>query len=791
MRVILPVVLVLAAPLWAQVGDEHERVSALAQAAGLPDPARAPFVRVLDGTGRRLGAEVWQPNEVLGVVLQDDGRTFTLLTTDGRQRVLQRTPDDAPVEHRVAVAPADLAGTADALLTQFADRPPQEWQTLQHGMLAWFCGAQGHIAQAAGLWQALQASNGDRDPVAAFAEQLGTALAWETLGAFADEQTTFASLQPVLAAWLHAFGTHPRALLLRELAADLATALAAPPVSTTDPIARAIADLTDHRGGVQVDDDLPMFMPSQSPPAARLIEIGVAAVPALLHAMADRRPTRSVWYADDGVRIVRVGAVVRQILEWIVAEHVPDDVAAARQQVERWLQDVRERGEAAVLVERVSGGFEQCERAARRLVEVAPERLLPAIQAGWSRLDADHRRAGILGELRKVTGPAVTDFLYAQLTADNLRIAVAAAELLLERERPVRVVDALVDHWRRAPAVDRWTGGRVGILLARHGNAAAIAALGERRDLLDGPILYELGAASVAEPDSPIAMARKQLLGALLDDVTTRGGIDQPRLCDHAARALHVGWPQHHDFAFDDLRPDRDRQLRLLRTSLARRADSPPPVPVLVPRPEPPPGLDELLRRWLREDGAAARARLLDGVDRLEALFAVQSLRADPQLERSPERLAELDGAITRIGAIVLHCQPAAEVARLPGSQRDAILAMVGKPLDEAALAALMRSLFTDPTTLRVFELRAQRATGDAGIAFDLAVEVAPAASMQVVRRSAYGRVGRAGLLGSTGAGRFPAYRDDDEFAAALAKAASVPGLPAIEAVLRLEFASR
>ena len=229
MRALLPVVLVLAAPLWAQVGDEHERVSALAQAAGLPDPSRAPFVRVLDGTGRRLGAEVWQPNEVVGVVLRDDGRTFTLLTTDGRRRVLQRTPDDAPAEHRVAVAPADLAGTADALLTSFADRPPQVWQTLQHGMLAWFCGTQGHTVQAAGLWQALAAGNGG-DPVAAFAEQLGTVLAAEALGAFAEEPTTFTDLQPALARWLQAFAAHDRAPLLRELATDLATALAAPPV---------------------------------------------------------------------------------------------------------------------------------------------------------------------------------------------------------------------------------------------------------------------------------------------------------------------------------------------------------------------------------------------------------------------------------------------------------------------------------------------------------------------------------------------------------------------------------
>lgn len=788
MRALLPALVGLSVSLCAQIGSEHERVTALARAAGLADPSRAPFVRVLDGTGRRLGAEAWVPNEVSGVVVHDDGRTFTLLTTAGRQRVLQRTPDDAPVEHRIAVVPDDLNGAAAALLTRFAEQPPQAWQTLEYGMLAWFCGAQGHTAPATGLWRALQTANGDRDPVVAFADQLGTALADDVVGAFDDERSTPVELQARLATWLQAFAAHRRAPVLHELAADLAAAIAAPPVPATDPVAAAIADLQDHRSSLQVDDDLPALSPVSSPAAARLIGLGVDAVPALLQALTDRRPTRSVWWAADGARIVRVGQVAGQILEWITTERVSAEVDAARQQVGRWLQDVRERGEAEVLAARIRNGDERCGWAVRRLASVAPERLLSAIQAGWSRLAEVHRRAEVLTALSAVDGPAVDDFLRAQLAGENLEIAVAAAEVLLQRERPTRTLAVLVDRWRRAPVAAAWTARQVGILLARHGNAAAVAALGERRDLLDGAILYELGAASSADPQAPIASARRRLLADLLADQTTPGGIDQPRLCDHAARALQVGWPRQFDFAFDDLRPDRDRQLARLRATLARRPDAPPPAPVAQPLPEPPPGLDELLRRWRREDGAAARVRVLAGIDRTGALFALQSLRAEPQLERSPERCAELDGAITRLGAIVVDCRPATEVAELPPPVRAALPAMVGKPFDEAALAAVLRSLFTDPTPFRGFELRAQRATGDAGIAFDLAIEVAPAASMRGVRRSTYVRAGRTSLLGSTGAGRFEAYRDDDEFAAALGKAAAMPGLPAIEAVLRLEF---
>jgi hypothetical protein len=350
----------------------------------------------------------------------------------------------------------------------------------------------------------------------------------------------------------------------------------------------------------------------------------------------------------------------------------------------------------------------------------------------------------------------------------------------------------LLARWRSAGQDTTGSVRRLGTLLVTHGDVAALEALGERRDRLDGSLLYELGAAEPTK-DAVLTRARERLLGELLDDHSTPGGCCQPRLCDHAARALARGWPQYYHFDFDALRPDRDGQLHGVRSAFRVRQGLRPLPSVVASLVPAPPGLHEVLARWRREDRAIARGRLLAELTSPSAVAPMLALHADPSLERSPERRLELQGAVSRLGATTLGFEPTEQVAALPAPVATALQALVGRPFDEAALAAALRQLFSEPTPLRTFALRASRATGEAGIRFTVEVEVGPPVAIAMVRRAEIVRAGRSSLLGSTGAGQLAAYQEDrdDEFAHALGQAAVLPGLPAIEALLHLQFVAR
>ncbi len=254
-------------------------------------------------------------------------------------------------------------------------------------------------------------------------------------------------------------------------------------------------------------------------PVHRLVDLGDAAVPALIEALDDRRFTHCLeqsFHTDSTPPLVmRVGNVAQRILEHISGRNFyrpPRRTTGqlingtTRQQAEAWWKEKQGKGEKEQLIEATAKGGDDSRNAARKLVEKYPDVAIAAIEAGWPVTKHPAHR----GELVKIAGRLPGDtplaFLRSKLTAGNgLYSQVHAAEALFAHGQP-DAIPAMVEAWHAVQSrlltneSDAYSEVGVSHRLPRaEPDAKAIDALA--REARHAPVDARLAVVSVFMPD--------------------------------------------------------------------------------------------------------------------------------------------------------------------------------------------------------------------------------------------------------------------------------------------------
>ncbi len=204
-----------------------------------------------------------------------------------------------------------------------------------------------------------------------------------------------------------------RISLLRQMAAEDAEHITVP-LNTMSPAAQAAEAIYQLRNIRNVRWILDPHYPSETPkqngrdvitPINRLVELGDAAVPALIEALDDQRFTRSMVPSYNGTespQVMRVSNVAQHILEFMSGRNFfarkTDNGklinGTTRQQAEAWWAEKQGKGEEQVLVAQASAGGAGSEQAVRILNAKNPDATLGAIDAAIRATENESGRAG-------------------------------------------------------------------------------------------------------------------------------------------------------------------------------------------------------------------------------------------------------------------------------------------------------------------------------------------------------------------------------------------------------------
>lgn len=299
-------------------GDDLKALEKWAATLGLPDPKCCTFVEVETGNWTRTQEGVYNQT-IHAYLLKEDGRSFTILDFQGATTTLKRTPKHTPSYKRVRFQRSDLATAvkqcADGLRVTDESRPIQgEHTILDVFFLAWGARGKGQDREADELLTLLRSSLPEDSDDGRPLEKPGELLSWvqDELGTEELWRIILDMGRPDI----------PWAALLNRLSN----------VSKNFPRCRYHAEMTDYVASVseivhkmdnplgQTATDLPHFLVGRlteqngrqisfpgacdiladprkgRSPAVRLLKLSDKAVPALLEALDDRRPTRCIQY---------------------------------------------------------------------------------------------------------------------------------------------------------------------------------------------------------------------------------------------------------------------------------------------------------------------------------------------------------------------------------------------------------------------------------------------------------------------------------------------------------------
>ena len=359
----------------------------------------------------------------------------------------------------------------------------------------------------------------------------------------------------------------------------------------------------------------------------QLVQLGYAAVPALIETLGDPRLTRSVSrpYAggDYYGPIITVGDCAVDALSQIANRNFgfdenKDPVVRAdraddlRRAVESWWKGVRNHGEEAMLIQSVRAGGDDSPEKARRLAEVDPEALVEALLAGLDATKNDTAREALFDLLAQIKTEAATEALRREMRQgkDSRCRAASALEIFYRGAAAKEAVSAMIAELgkplpKRHYDPDLWPDdpGRLIEFLGRCGDLAAMKALASRLPQLT-PDLRGVIVESMfpkEPPPKPIpaeveALAEKIAVSALDDralafepwppELGNSGGIAPeaggPRVCDLAAAALARRWPERYplkEAPAASTRLERDAQYAAFRNTW-RVAQGMQPLPV-------------------------------------------------------------------------------------------------------------------------------------------------------------------------------------------------------------------
>jgi hypothetical protein len=803
---------------------------------GHPAIGDRPFVRATTGRWFRSGNEPPQNGTVWGFLLDDDGRTFTVLTPGLAQRRFTRTAPGTVEHERVGYAPTplrehvrrwlpdgDAAGEADTAQALFWGSEPEPATGTQLFVLACGCHEAGDTDTALALAgvardRLVQERRGGGDLVALLAADLGHVAMWRFVLAFDDPQQTWSMLRDTCDRFLRDFPASEhveRARAMRAILDRMATEAAQRPSPSAAPSdderMRELVFALREQNGKQWSQpgacDVFADPRGEQSPAHRLVACGTRAIPHLLPAFDDDSFTHSIGCHRDfyfSHEVLRVRDVAAAVFSRITGTWVRD-----RADAERVWREWSDKGERAVLVAGTARGDAEF---ARRLLAKHPEALLPALREGLVVSLPPVQRCELIEVLAGVPGEAAEALLRAELRGPDLCArATAAVGLFLRGQREV-AIDAMIEAWPQAH--DAQHRESVGLFLATCGATRAIAALAAHRARLVDDVYAALGSGTawlpavflpdgtrrgghyrLAEPEPGAEAAIEDLLAAALDDTTTWNGnwngTPDPTTADFAATALQQRWPGHYTFDFAAPRRVRERQVLAAKNVWRQRRGQP-----LLPLPAPPalPRVDaarlaELVATVRRERSPVARQRLLDAIESI-GRGALPEIVRERDAAKEAERTAEWAALASHLASHVREVRLAAGSAPLPDDVHVLTTALTGRRLDIDTLVLILATLGGDGDA-RPSELRVTIRRDEAGTEVEFALATTARASGQGVSYSSAVSAGTRHLDHTSGAGRRAVAaetRHYADFAKALLEALAARPEDLVDASYSLRF---
>jgi hypothetical protein len=630
-------------------GPDRERRQAFAwmDSLGFPDIKQLTFVRAQVGfTHQRNG----EPAAIVkhGFLLEDHGDTFKILDMDMEVSVHERTGPEQPDLVRIHHEPADLLKYT-ATRTDVGQASGEASQLF----LAWVLAQRGFDETSARVYRKASSA------APAFPERAAANLAALKMGrafeAFRDPRVSRAEL---LARFEHIVRHFPKSaqhtpldmriassavtrdgsfieararefVLQLRLMVDEDVAFAArqrqrkpkEKLSDEEQIAELIYRLRDQKSEQEERGTPYYILMTPDSPARQLIDKGYAAVPHLIDALDDKRPTRG--WSSTGLTVFTIadcantilgeisgltsGGVSQSIYAQALVRNERTADAFTRAVYTAWYADLRKKGEKRWLSEAVTRGDYNSLDQARRLRDRYGEEAVPALAAAARGAAGNdiRRRLPFVELIGSIPGDKATAFLLAEVKEGPFDCQLLAADGLLGRERPEGLA-AMIAEWRdenpehygknAAERISRRNYLQLISFLVNCGKPEAIAALAENlgkrpvEQRMD--VVYQMSrdTARQAADGDRVWAAMEALLIDRLDDTEERGGhwsfhnadgmlFVSPRVCDVAAHTLSVACPEKYTFSIAAVRAVRERRLAEMK-NIWRTANKLPPLPV-------------------------------------------------------------------------------------------------------------------------------------------------------------------------------------------------------------------
>ncbi|HEY3779656.1 MAG TPA: hypothetical protein VGL56_01135 [Fimbriimonadaceae bacterium] len=340
---------------------------------------------------------------------------------------------------------------------------------------------------------------------------------------------------------------------------------------------------------------LPNQQKEDKTPAGLLLKIGYPAVPQLIDALTDTRPTKSQygensgglsgWNMARGSPPQQVNGVVQRILERLSGrtfqsqysgmELTPAQVAAIQNNARTWWAEVKGKSEKDALIEQIQTDTPQnVNSECQRLAEIYPQDAAGPIEAAIKNPKNAQYRTGLLSIISYDKIPVSKEFRWDQmLHGDTLYVRLAALSLNLNSEK-TETLDWLVSECKRTAA----PGGE-GIhtldvidVLSASNRTDAIELFQAASEKMNPDQLFSAmtGAADIQEsakaPPGYNSSLEKFIVPQLLNTKRTNsyGGrwedldLDNVRICDAALYCLSKRFPKKYKYAKADSLQKKD-----------------------------------------------------------------------------------------------------------------------------------------------------------------------------------------------------------------------------------------
>ena len=342
-----------------------------------------------------------------------------------------------------------------------------------------------------------------------------------------------------------------------------------------DQVKELIWQLRDQDGLGEPDGPTDLFQthaPAGPSPAERLAAMGMVAVPPLLEALDDTRPTRTV---GGGLRypqpvteirdaaIAILDRIAGRSFEFPISEQDPITEAEWATRISAangWWSDVQRLGEEQVLLSEVWSA--RYPEAADRLAKLYPQDALAAIKSCYQLSSNDQIQDLLVEAVGLLHSPDAYEFSKKQMLQGSTISVRLAAALNVWHSEPLFAARCMLEEWRKlAPAARRID---LTAFLLQSGDAHCVTqvAAGISREPVDlrQSAVWSLGDSFADNLQSPSAYKTGSsyatacedfLAGRLKDAEEVQGGLvdighhtlSPPRACDLACCIMSSLWP--------------------------------------------------------------------------------------------------------------------------------------------------------------------------------------------------------------------------------------------------------